>query len=420
MSGDDDEFDPSDWLTGQFETGEVPKPKSAGSVVGAGEEPDEDAATEPAADAPAAGGFNWDLKPSSAVQPPPVEPPVDPGPEPDLPPTEAYTPPPLVRPTGGSHVAPPPAEASASIDAPTQAMSLDEVADAQAADPADMPTQAYTPPKWEPFVERTTPVFPPTPAAPVAAAPAWAVAPAAAPSERPTSFDDPTSALDTLFGEHKFEEYEEVGVLQAVSPLIGERPQANAASPQHAPLTTLQKTLMWVAGGLVAILALVALFLLGEKLGAASATAPVPATSSAASAAPQPASTTGPVAPGSFLWNQLNGGECLQPFTSAWATKFTVVDCGTTHLGQLLFKGTLPDASGSAYPTSAQFAAEIRPLCTSSKVIDYDAAKAVSDLQVSFTYPATEKDWTGGSRTYYCFVSRASRGALPSSFAVAQ
>ena len=277
-----------------------------------------------------------------------------------------------------------------------------------------MPAQAYTMPPWEPFVERTTPVFPPTPGATIAvSAPAAAV-------PRSTS-DDPTSALDTLFAENQFEEYEEVGVKQAVAPLIGERDRSAEPRPQRAPLTTLQKTLMWVAGGLVAIFALVALFLLGEKLGAASATAPpVPAKSSAASAPPQPASTTGPVAAGSYLWNQLNGGECLQPFTSAWATKFTVVDCATSHTGQLLFKGTLPDASGTAFPSATQFSAEIKPLCTSSKVINYDTAKAVNDLQVSFSYPATAKDWSGGDRTYYCFASRASGGALPANVAVAK
>ena len=84
----------------------------------------------------------------------------------------------------------------------------------------------------------------------------------------------------------------------------------------------------------------------------------------------------------------------------------------------MVFKGTLPDATSTAYPTTAQFQDELTPLCSAPTAINYAAAAAVTDLQVSFSYPATSEDWIKGDRTYYCFVNRQSGGNLPGDLAV--
>ncbi|MEK6344094.1 MAG: hypothetical protein V4737_09675, partial [Curtobacterium sp.] len=52
------------------------------------------------------------------------------------------------------------------------------------------------------------------------------------------------------------------------------------------------------------------------------------AASDPAEAAPGLQFATTPAAPGEHAWTDLAGGECLSPFTNAWAQTFTVVDCG--------------------------------------------------------------------------------------------
>jgi hypothetical protein len=178
---------------------------------------------------------------------------------------------------------------------------------------------------------------------------------------------------------------------------------------------------MFVAAGLIAVIALVALFFLGQRLAATSADQAIPpASTGAATPAPPQAPVNGLAAPGVHPFAALRGGECLQPFTTAWAATYTVVNCAAGHSGQLVFKGKLPDAATAAYPTGAQFKTEITPLCSAPTAINYSAAKAVTDLQISFSYPATAQAWDGGDRTYYCFVDRSGGGGLPGDLAVAK
>jgi hypothetical protein len=433
VSDDKDELDPSDWLASQFDpTAEVPKqkppaepPVGAPPAAAAPLEPPPFVA--PPAEPPHQGGFNWGLRPGGAAEPPPSAPP----PSAPEPPTTPYLPPeppttPYVPPAPPPLVAPPlppvppsvppplpPNPADVPTQAVTQPMSLDDLnaitPPPLAQQPSvDQPTEAYTVQPWDPFettpAESATPAAPTTPAAP-----------------NPPTDAAPTSALDALFGESQFQEYEELGVLQTITPPTSTpRPAAAAtetAAVQRAPLNGTQKVLMWVAGGLVAVLALVALFLLGQRLGESSVAAPAPATTSATSAVPTPAASGVAATPGSHPWNALQGGECIQPFTSAWAATFTVVDCGASHSAQLVFTGVLPDASGAPYPSGAQFQKEITPLCTATTALNYSAAKAVTDLQVSFSYPGAENDWNSGDRTYYCFVSRAGGAALTANLA---
>ena len=70
-------------------------------------------------------------------------------------------------------------------------------------------------------------------------------------TDRPAESDQ-HSAIDALFADQHFEEFEEVGVLKTIQAL----PVAEGTPPvrqPRAPLSTTQKVLMGVAGGLQAI-----------------------------------------------------------------------------------------------------------------------------------------------------------------------
>jgi hypothetical protein len=324
-------------------------------------------------------GFSWGLRPGGAVTQPPAAPPAVPS---TPPPTQPYVP------------------------EPTKPLSWNDFASTQQAappvapaSPAEQPTEAYTVQPWQPAAA-TSPVAPPT--TPIA-----------------DHSSEPTSAIDSLFGDHQFQDYEEVGVLKTIQvPPTSTAPTEADLAEQRAPLPRSQKVLMGIAAGLIAALILVGLFFLGEHLGS-----PAPATAAskgtnAPSATPTRAGTGGPAAPGVQQWNALQGGECIQPFSSAWAVTFTVVACTADHDAQMVFKGTLPDSSETKYPNATQFRQEITPLCSDSTAINYAAAASVTDLQVSFSYPPNTASWLAGDRTYYCFVDRVSGGNLPGDLSV--
>jgi hypothetical protein len=128
----------------------------------------------------------------------------------------------------------------------------------------------------------------------------------------------------------------------------------------------------------------------------------------------------GPVAVGTYKWDALRGGECLAPYDSAWAEKFTVVDCATPHPAQMVFRGTFPgaDVASAPYPGADALQAQINLLCTAPSVINLGAAGAYNDIQIAGSFPADEKQWTSGARSYYCFVTRSSGQALTTSVAV--
>lgn len=185
-----------------------------------------------------------------------------------------------------------------------------------------------------------------------------------------------------------------------------------------------QKILLWVAGALVACLALIALFLLGMRFGQGSPASEVAAvpTSTPSAAAPvepvEPVTAVGPVAPGDYSWDELLGGECLTFYESPWQDSYTVVDCAGPHTGQLLSRATLPDAAGAAYPAPADLQSTVTNACAATTVLDYAAAGAVDDIQLEASYPATVEQWDAGERTTFCFITRAGGGDLTGSLAV--
>ncbi|SFR91090.1 hypothetical protein SAMN05428970_3753 [Agromyces sp. CF514] len=179
------------------------------------------------------------------------------------------------------------------------------------------------------------------------------------------------------------------------------------------------KPLIWVAGGLLVLVVLAGLFFLGSKLVGGDALAsmsPSASESDTASDTPAPAPTA-PQPMGVHAWNTLFGGECLDPFASAWEEEYTVVDCGVAHAAQLVYRGTLPGDEAAAFPGEAELGAQMNTLCTAAGIIDVAAAAGVPDLQVQGSYPVTEEQWAAGERTYYCFANRAGGEPLTGSIA---
>jgi hypothetical protein len=181
-----------------------------------------------------------------------------------------------------------------------------------------------------------------------------------------------------------------------------------------------QKILMAVAGGLVAVLALIALFLLGTRL---SNLFPPPAAVASASPSPSPSASggplaLGPVAPGLYPWDRLLGGECLDPFESAWQDEYTVVPCGQPHAAQLVHRGTFDDPAITAFPDAEELQKRITALCTAPTIIDYALAGTVLDLQVTASFAVDAADWDDGNRDYFCFVNRTGGEPLSASLVV--
>jgi hypothetical protein len=280
----------------------------------------------------------------------------------------------------------------------------------------------------------------------------WESAPEPIAAEPPTELldagpaPDPSNPLDALFGASAFKEYEDKGVL-ATSPFAAATAAAaaegEAAPPRRKgdPLPRTQKVLLWVAGGLLAVLILVVLFFVGTRLPALLGSAPAAIATKTATATPTPTATVaaGPVGAGLHKWSDLRGGECIGPFTTVWAETFTVVDCATPHPAQMVFRGTFPPivvapsaAASTAtpaptttavapggYPGIAALQAQINLLCTAPGVIDLSAAGAYTDIQFQASFAASAQEWNNGQHDYFCFVTRKSGQPLTATVATA-
>lgn len=222
------------------------------------------------------------------------------------------------------------------------------------------------------------------------------------------------SAIDSLFGAGQFKEYEASAFpVEGVAAIAPSRPRE-----PRVPMGRTQKILFWVAGGLVAVIVLVAVFVLGRTMPGLipepEAEAPAPIVTAVPVAA---APLVGPVAPGSYDWDALLGTECLEPFTSAWDETYTVVDCATPHSAQLVYRGLFADEAFAPYPGATELQARINLLCTSPTSVNYGAAGTLSDIAVTASYAATEEEWVAGQRQYYCFLTRSSAEPLTVSLA---
>jgi hypothetical protein len=228
------------------------------------------------------------------------------------------------------------------------------------------------------------------------------------------------SALDALFEPGQFRDFEPEPLVPRELP-----PGATAvirAAHNRPSLTSGQRSLLWAACALVAILVLIALFAIGRRLPAMFA-GPVPVETSAPTATPtkEPVDTTaGPLKPGEYAWDELRGGECLEPYVSAWEEDYTVVACDGPHGGQLVFRGQFSDevAPDGAFPGFDELTAQINRLCTRPKVLDYGAAGKYDDIVVEGAHAVTAEDWDAGNTGYFCFLTRSGGDPLEGTLAV--
>lgn len=251
--------------------------------------------------------------------------------------------------------------------------------------------------------------------------------------QQPSGETDALSGLDSLFGESQFREYSD-------RPDPSENPFARRAEQEAAPgaagagggkpprapgITTVQKVLLWVLGSVLAVMALIGLFLLGirlpDLLGPSPAVAPIASPSPSASHAV----VLGPVKPGTYAWDELLGGECIEPYDSAYQAEYTVVECTEPHAAQLVKTGAIVPVAPvtgvfdpDAYPGDEALLAQTIQLCQAPGIFS-PAASGVTDAQLTTAYP-TEDQWADGGRAYFCFVTRASGEPLTVDLALPQ
>lgn len=273
-----------------------------------------------------------------------------------------------------------------------------------------------------------------------------ATPPVTPPATPPSDDASESSGLDDIFHESQFEEVEDESLIPAAPARRAREPREDPAprgaqesresgesrgnrgathpKPPREPgagwqFTKQQRLLLWIAGGALAIIVLLILFLVGIKTAPNTVSAPVstpsPSVTKTPTVTPTPTPTvapTGPLAAGVHKWTELRGGECLQPFESVWAESFTVVDCATPHAAQLVYRAPFPGAEAAAgavaYPGVAALQAQINVLCTAPGVIDLAAAGTYKDIQFQAAFAATGQEWTKGNHDYSCFVSRSS------------
>lgn len=320
--------------------------------------------------------------------------------------------------------------------------------DQPAATPLQPPAPLWKAPPTEAMPTPTAPVSEPTQAMPVMPEPAEVLPPAADPGPtqalerapiRPPGEEH--SALDALFGDDRFREYEStLGPDPSNAPFAGRARsqellrvpvgEGDGDAPPPSGFGPIQKTLAGVGGGLLAVLALIALFLLGTRLPDLLGPAPAVATPTPTpTPTPEPtALPVGPMEPGEYAWDELLGGECLEPFENAWQEEYTVVPCDEPHGGQLVYRAWFPPEvvdpenaqvgkPDDPFPGAEALAARISLLCSAPGVVDLAVAGSFADAQMQGAYPVTKEQWDDDP-SYYCFFSRASGEAMTVSVAV--
>jgi hypothetical protein len=229
--------------------------------------------------------------------------------------------------------------------------------------------------------------------------------------------------LESLFGETQFRDYAGEPMIAIPTARQETVVEDAAAAPPRDGIPRTQRILLWVAGGLVAALAIVVLFLVGTRI-AGSNTPPTqtaaPTPSASSPVALPPGTPIVPVEPGVHDWTALQGGECLEPYESPWQEEYTVVACTDPHAAQLLGRGQFPEIEGSSYPGLEELSSRINVLCSAPTLLDYSVAQQVADLQVEASFAADEQEWEDGNRSYSCFVSRAGGEPLLASVGVPQ
>ncbi|MDP5128462.1 MAG: septum formation family protein [Pontimonas sp.] len=161
---------------------------------------------------------------------------------------------------------------------------------------------------------------------------------------------------------------------------------------------------LWVIGTFVTLGLWVVAFLWGQSVGAPEEDVAAEVVDTAPPEVEFPDLGPPSLAPGSWEWRELRGGECLSQFTDAFAEEFQVVGCSSPHTAQVVHAELLSSDPEEPYPGDAAVLAAAREACDVRELIDIEVAKNYSDLRTAYAYPASSAQWDVGERGVYCFV----------------
>ena len=112
-----------------------------------------------------------------------------------------------------------------------------------------------------------------------------------------------------------------------------------------------------------------------------------------------------PRSAGVWSWDELNGGECIEPYTDANQDSYTVVDCDTPHSAQLVRVGDVrTDAGIPVYPGDSAIGPVAMGECFATGIIKASAYATYPTLSSDTRYPTSQTQWNKGDTFYYCFA----------------
>jgi HAE1 family hydrophobic/amphiphilic exporter-1 len=133
--------------------------------------------------------------------------------------------------------------------------------------------------------------------------------------------------------------------------------------------------------------------------------APTAAAPTTPSAPSMPTISVNPRPAGVWAWDELNGGECIEPYTGPTQDSYNVVDCSTPHSAQLVRVGDLRTDSGiPIYPGDSAIGPVATGACYKSGIIKASAYATYPSLSSDVHYPTSQTQWNKGDTFYYCFA----------------
>ena len=113
------------------------------------------------------------------------------------------------------------------------------------------------------------------------------------------------------------------------------------------------------------------------------------------------------MSPGTYDFDALLTGTCLDPFVDAWKRTYDVVACDSPHAAQVIRAGQVPGYSPTGFPTETGVQRAVLPLCTEPGVMDAGAAQANPSVVVTFSFPVTLAQWRETEGAFFCFAANA-------------
>jgi HAE1 family hydrophobic/amphiphilic exporter-1 len=108
---------------------------------------------------------------------------------------------------------------------------------------------------------------------------------------------------------------------------------------------------------------------------------------------------------GEWSWDELNGGECIEPYDGPNQNSYFVVDCDTPHEAQLVRVGDLrKDAGIPVYPGDSAIGPVAMGECFATGIIKASAYATYPSLSSDARYPTSQTQWNKGDTFYYCFA----------------